>query len=59
MKKDCEYFPCHEVDDLDSFSCEFCFCPLYDEAECGGVFSFTPKGLKDCSKCVKLHVGGV
>ncbi|MBP8030977.1 MAG: metal-binding protein, partial [Acetobacterium sp.] len=27
--RDCEYFPCHQADDLEDFNCLFCYCPLY------------------------------
>ena len=27
--RECEYFPCHETDDMENFSCMFCYCPLY------------------------------
>ncbi len=52
----CEYFPCHPGADPESFSCLFCFCPLYALGErCGGNFSYTPDGIKDCSACLRPH----
>jgi len=49
---DCEYYPCHGLIDQ---NCLFCFCPLYFVKECGGDYSITIKGAKDCSKCHKPH----
>ena len=52
----CEYFPCHRGADADSFSCLFCYCPLYALGDrCGGCFSYTENGIKDCSRCLKPH----
>ena len=52
----CEYFPCHRGADPDSFSCLFCYCPLYALGErCGGAFRYTDKGIKDCSGCLRPH----
>lgn len=57
--RQCEYFPCHETDNPDSFNCLFCFCPLYRMgAECGGNFSHTENGIKDCSRCLVPHSEG-
>lgn len=54
--KDCEYFPCHEVKDLDNFNCLFCYCPLYALGEkCGGNFKYLESGIKDCSNCLIPH----
>ena len=34
--KQCEYFPCHAGADPETFSCLFCYCPLYCLGEnCG------------------------
>ena len=53
---DCEYFPCHYGADRETFSCLFCFCPLYALGEsCGGNFSYTEQGIKDCSQCLRPH----
>ena len=52
----CEYFPCHPGADAEDFNCLFCFCPLYALGEnCGGSFTFTPQGVKDCSRCLFPH----
>ena len=53
--RDCEYFPCHETDDIDNFNCLFCYCPLYMLGEnCGGSFRLK-NGVKDCSQCMIPH----
>lgn len=52
---DCEFFPCHDAPRL---NCLFCFCPLY-RLDCGGDFTLTDKGIKDCSACNLPHgLGG-
>ena len=52
----CEYFPCHKCDDPKSFSCLFCYCPLYALGEnCSGNFTYTENGIKDCSNCLRPH----
>jgi len=54
--RDCEYFPCHEGADPENFNCLFCYCPLYALGDrCGGSFTHTPKGIKDCSSCLFPH----
>lgn len=54
--KECEYFPCHEADDLENFNCLFCYCPLYVLGnECGGNFSYTEEGVKECVECMMPH----
>ncbi len=56
QNRECEYFPCHPGADPDSFSCLFCYCPLYALGEnCGGNFRYTPAGIKDCSNCLRPH----
>jgi Zn-finger protein len=58
QNRKCEFFPCHETVDEDSFNCLFCYCPLYMLGDgCGGNPSYTGKGIKDCSKCAYPHVG--
>ena len=53
----CEYFPCHQTDDKENFNCLFCYCPLYALGEaCGGDFTYTREGTKDCSGCMIPHV---
>ena len=54
----CRWFPCHETQDPERFNCLFCFCPLYPLGEaCGGDFTYTPSGVKDCSACLLPHQG--
>jgi len=56
---DCEYFPCHKVSDTGSFNCLFCYCPLYALGKnCGGNFSYTENGIKDCTDCLIPHREG-
>lgn len=56
QNRECEYFPCHSGVDADSFSCIFCYCPLYALGErCGGDFVYTQDGIKDCSACLRPH----
>ena len=53
---ECEYFPCHAGADPEKFNCLFCYCPLYALGEkCGGNFSYTEQGIKDCSNCLRPH----
>ena len=48
----CEFFPCHQGVDADSFNCLFCYCPLYLMGErCGGRFTYTASGVKSCGDC--------
>ena len=54
--KQCEYFPCHAGADPETFSCLFCYCPLYCLGEnCGGNFRYTTSGIKDCQRCLRPH----
>ena len=56
QNRQCEYFPCHKGADPESFNCLFCFCPLYALGDkCGGNFSYTENGIKDCSGCLIPH----
>ena len=56
QNRECEYFPCHKGADPESFSCLFCFCPLYALGDkCGGSFTYTENGIKDCSNCLRPH----
>lgn len=56
QNRECEYFPCHQGADPESFSCLFCYCPLYALGEsCGGNLTYTEHGIKDCSACLKPH----
>ena len=53
--RDCEYYPCHEIGGGEDFNCLFCFCPLYSMTDCGGRYSYTVQGIKDCSACLLPH----
>ena len=56
QNRDCEFFPCHKCVDPDRFNCLFCFCPLYALGEnCGGNYTYTEQGIKDCSGCLIPH----
>lgn len=56
QNRSCEYFPCHEGIEPDDFNCLFCYCPLYALGEdCGGCFTYTVDGFKDCSMCLRPH----
>ena len=56
QNKACEYFPCHQGADSETFNCLFCFCPLYALGDkCGGNFTYTQGGIKDCSACLRPH----
>ncbi len=56
QNRECEYFPCHKGADEETFSCLFCYCPLYALGEnCGGSFTYTASGIKDCSGCLRPH----
>ena len=56
QNRECKYFPCHQSADPENFNCLFCFCPLYALGEnCGGCFTYTDSGIKDCSHCLKPH----
>jgi Zn-finger protein len=35
----------------------FCYCPLYMLGDrCGGKFTFTENGIKNCSECLFPHL---
>lgn len=54
----CPYFPCHEGVDEDEFNCLLCYCPLYALGpRCGGRFSYTERGVKNCTGCTVPHEG--
>ena len=56
QNRQCEYFPCHQGADPETFSCLFCYCPLYALGEnCGGNYCHTEGGIKDCSACLVPH----
>jgi Zn-finger protein len=59
QNKACEYFPCHKGGDVENFNCLFCYCPLYALGEnCGGNWTCTENGIKDCSHCLLPHTPG-
>lgn len=51
----CQYFPCHRGIDPEAFNCLFCYCPLDSVINCGGCYTITEHGMKDCSSCVYPH----
>ena len=56
QNRDCAYFPCHGNADEENFNCLFCYCPLYALGnQCGGNFTYTQSGIKDCSSCIRPH----
>ena len=40
QNRQCEYFPCHEVEKEEDFNCLFCYCPLYQKERCLGIPPF-------------------
>jgi Zn-finger protein len=63
--KNCGYYPCHKLEDMD---CTYCYCPVYPckNEGYGGRWvktkdptSIYPKGFAlmvwDCSDCIFLH----
>jgi len=59
QNKECEYFPCHRGIEEQDFNCLFCYCPLYALGDrCGGQFTYTENGIKDCSGCLRPHKRG-
>jgi len=38
-----------------TLNCLFCYCPNYDDFNCGGDYIIMENGLKDCSNCLKPH----
>ena len=56
QNRECEYFPCHPNADSETFSCLFCYCPLYALGDkCGGNFTYTESGIKNCTNCLRPH----
>ena len=53
--RECEFFPCHEVDKRLPFNCKYCCCPLYHLEDCGGNFIILDSGIKDCTHCLIPH----
>lgn len=44
---------CHHVSDR--MNCLLCFCPKYEDMNCGGNYKLLPNGQKDCSDCIIPH----
>ena len=56
QNRECPYFPCHKGTNTENFNCLFCYCPLYALGDkCGGAFSYTDRGIKDCTNCLIPH----
>ena len=56
QNRECEYFPCHEIENEEDFNCLFCYCPLYALGEkCGGNYRYLDGHVKDCSQCLIPH----
>lgn len=56
QNRDCEFFPCHKIPHPETLNCLFCYCPLYALGDrCGGSFTYTRSGIKDCSGCTFPH----
>ena len=58
QNRECEYFPCHPGADPETFSCLFCYCPLYSREHCPGNASWLKRGdirIKVCSDCTFPH----
>jgi Zn-finger protein len=54
--RECEFFPCHKGIDIEDFNCLFCYCPLFALGkDCGGNFSYTETGIKNCKECAVPH----
>ena len=54
--RSCKYFQCHKGADPKDFNCLFCYCPLYAMGpDCGGNYSLTQSGVKDCTGCLVPH----
>lgn len=51
--KACKYYPCHRG--IEEMNCLFCFCPLYPFMDCGGDYTLTKSGKKNCSNCIRPH----
>ena len=49
--KQCEYYPCHQLDEI---NCLFCYCPLYILKDCKGNYKMIGD-IKDCSGCTLPH----
>lgn len=55
QNRECEFFPCHNTKDIETFNCLFCYCPLFAlKGNCGGNF-IKNYGKKDCTNCLVPH----
>lgn len=54
QNKECEYFPCHKIENDKNFNCLFCYCALYFLKNCGGNCSYINE-IKDCTNCLIPH----
>ena len=56
-KRECEYYPCHDLDEMD---CTFCFCPFYpcEDTSTGGEIVTTENGdaVWGCKNCTWIHI---
>ncbi len=58
QNRECEYYPCHKIEDRDEFNCIFCYCPLYFMGEeCSGNYEYSETGIKMCHNCLLPHNG--
>lgn len=59
QNNECEYFPCHKVENREDFNCLFCYCPLYLQEPCLGTPTYfldaAGQEIKDCSQCTIVH----
>ena len=54
--RSCKYYPCHEG--IEELNCLFCYCPLYNMADCPGRPEFNEKAggyRKVCTGCTFPH----
>lgn len=54
--RDCNYYPCHKG--VQNLNCLFCYCPLYNLAECPGECRYIDANgqtLKECTNCTFPH----
>ena len=50
QNSDCEYFPCHKINNTKNFNCLFCFCPLF--YYCKNRIN----GIVKCEDCTLPHL---
>ena len=58
QNRECEYFPCHKVENSEDFNCLFCYCPLYGLEHCPGNHKYIEVNgtmLKECTDCTFPH----